>query len=421
MNSLIVKNITKRYPALTALDNVSLHVSEGETVGILGRKKSGKRTLINTILGRTKHDEGFISIEDIDLTNLSSLQRQSLGLITIDHEFNRFQKIYRKIYPEKSIKEYLLKIIPDYNELLDRKMNKLEKLEIIKSTLNYFGSDVFIDRGFNEQSGGQSLRVKLASCFMRQPKVVILDDPFWGLDNINRRYALKSIRSYCKKNKIGFLFSEDTEDINNFECDRAYLLDSGRIIDERSSEPDMVDQALGKQKEKPIELDSSTIYIENKSNQERFEVFICFKNTDESGRLTRDSELAEIIYTYLSKKGIPAFYSNISLENLGIAAYQSAIDNVLDRVNVLIAVGTSFENLDSEWVRYEWGSFYNDILSGRKKNGRLFVYTENLNVNELPRTLRQNQIIEHQDGSLESIYNFVFNSLNNGLSINKKE
>lgn len=93
------------------------------------------------------------------------------------------------------------------------------------------------------------------------------------------------------------------------------------------------------------------------------EVFISFKNLDPDGKPTRDSELAKDIYDFLSAQGLRVFFSNVSLEKLGVAAYKKAIDSALDSAKVLIAVGISGENLDSQWVRYEWDSFLNDILS----------------------------------------------------------
>jgi hypothetical protein len=78
---------------------------------------------------------------------------------------------------------------------------------------------------------------------------------------------------------------------------------------------------------------------------------------------------------------------------------------------VLIAVGTSTEHLESEWVRYEWDGFFNDIISGVKPDGRVFSYVEGVEVKALPRALRQSQAITHRDGSLELLYRFVANAL----------
>jgi hypothetical protein len=143
----------------------------------------------------------------------------------------------------------------------------------------------------------------------------------------------------------------------------------------------------------------------------KYDVFIAFKNLNEDGTPTRDSILAQSIFDLLSRRGLTVFFSIITLEQLGIAAFQKAIDDALDSAHILVAVGTSSENLDSEWVRYEWSGFVNDILSGLKPDGRVFTYVENMKTSGLPRGLRQTQVITHGQGSEERLYNFVANAL----------
>ena len=141
------------------------------------------------------------------------------------------------------------------------------------------------------------------------------------------------------------------------------------------------------------------------------EVFISFKNLDEQGMPTRDSALAREVYDYLTDRGLQVFLSSVSLERLGVAAYTRAIDNALDSAQVLVAVGTSNAHLDSQWVRYEWNSFFNDTLSGIKPDGRLFTYVEGLGPRDLPRALRQVETFIHGASSLERLYNFISNAL----------
>lgn len=145
--------------------------------------------------------------------------------------------------------------------------------------------------------------------------------------------------------------------------------------------------------------------------QFEYDVFLSHKNLDASGRASRDASLAQELFDHLSGQGLRVFLSSITLEQLGTATYKKAIDDALDSAQVLVAVGTSQEHLESQWVRYEWESFFNDILSGRKPKGRLFTYVEGVVINSLPRTLRQNQVIVHQPGAFGLLYNFIANSL----------
>lgn len=142
-----------------------------------------------------------------------------------------------------------------------------------------------------------------------------------------------------------------------------------------------------------------------------FDVFLSYKNLDPSGQPTRDAALARDLHDHLSGQGLRVFLSSVSLEQLGAAAYKKAIDDALDSAQVLVAVGTSAENLESQWVKYEWESFFNDILSGRKPKGCVFSYVAGIAPNELPRTLWQNQAIVHQPGSPGLLYNFIANAL----------
>ena len=144
----------------------------------------------------------------------------------------------------------------------------------------------------------------------------------------------------------------------------------------------------------------------------KYDVFISFKNSDKDGKQTADSVLAEKLYDFLSKKGISVFFSNIELEFTGKAQYTKVIDDALDSSGFLIAVGCGKENLDSDWVRYEWESFLNDIRSGVKSGAEVFVLFQDMTINDLPRALRQQQAFDAADNaSYEKLYNFITNAM----------
>lgn len=145
--------------------------------------------------------------------------------------------------------------------------------------------------------------------------------------------------------------------------------------------------------------------------QYHWDVFVSFKNLGPDGNPTEDARLARQVFDCLSQVELSVFFSDISMESLGVSAYQKAIDDALDAAKVLVAVGTSPENLESHWVRYEWSSFYNDILSGIKSNAKLFAYVKGIDIPRLPRALRQNQVFMHQERALDSLRNFVRNAL----------
>lgn len=144
-----------------------------------------------------------------------------------------------------------------------------------------------------------------------------------------------------------------------------------------------------------------------------FDVFISCRKTDSNNKTTRDYSLAHNVYDFLTTKGISPFLAEESLPVIGQPEFKQIIDDVLDSVGVMVVVGTSVENLESRWVRYEWDSFFNDILSGIKK-GVLISYLDGIDLKALPRTLRQNQAIQHADGAFQILFDYISSAL--GLS-----
>lgn len=104
------------------------------------------------------------------------------------------------------------------------------------------------------------------------------------------------------------------------------------------------------------------------------EVFISFKNSDFSGNPTRDSVIAKNLYEELASRKVAVFYSNSSLLTLGQSVYKKSIDEALETTKVLVVVSTDVNFLMSEWVKYEWESFHQDILSGMKKQAQIVPY-----------------------------------------------
>ncbi len=142
-----------------------------------------------------------------------------------------------------------------------------------------------------------------------------------------------------------------------------------------------------------------------------YRVFISRKNLDEDGRNADDVAIAEALHKQLTELGINTFLDDISLMEQGRAQYKKAIDDALDEAEILIAVGSSVENLESEWVRYEWDSFFNDIISGIKPDGQVISLTSNTKPADLPRALRQSQAFSVESDGVDRATNFVVSAL----------
>jgi hypothetical protein len=138
-----------------------------------------------------------------------------------------------------------------------------------------------------------------------------------------------------------------------------------------------------------------------------YSVFICHKKTDDASYETRDSLLAQTLFNALVSRGISAFLAQQEIPRVGETEYMRTIDRALDEVDILVVVSTAPEYLESRWVRYEWESFVNDILSGRKKNGRIFSYIDGFSADQLPRPLRLHQVIVHGDGQVDRLFESI--------------
>jgi len=145
--------------------------------------------------------------------------------------------------------------------------------------------------------------------------------------------------------------------------------------------------------------------------QREYDVFISFKESGEDKSKTEDYFIAKRLYEFLTEKGLAVFFSPVTLESLGKAQYSKMIDEALDTVEVLIAVGCSKQHLKTRWVEYEWGSFIEDIRSGAKPNAEVFVVFSDMDISEFPRALKRQQAFDAKDSSsFERLFGFLRNN-----------
>lgn len=148
-----------------------------------------------------------------------------------------------------------------------------------------------------------------------------------------------------------------------------------------------------------------------------FEVFISYKNSGQDGERTRDAELAFALHDQLQSKGIKSFCSTLSLAKMGQGAYKDAINQALDASKVMVVVGTTVDNILSPWVKYEWGSFHDDLLTGRKQGGTLCSFIAGMNPNDLPRELRGYESFLLEQNGAELIVEFIQAALENKVEL----
>lgn len=134
------------------------------------------------------------------------------------------------------------------------------------------------------------------------------------------------------------------------------------------------------------------------------DIFISFKNS-EDGAATRESQVAEIVYTRLSESGRSVFMMNETLWKSGASNFRKQIDAALEEVSCLIVIGGSRPHFESEWVRYEWDTYLNEILDNRKRGELFTVRLDGASVSELPIALRKYQSFE--ENALEQLFLWV--------------
>lgn len=136
-------------------------------------------------------------------------------------------------------------------------------------------------------------------------------------------------------------------------------------------------------------------------------VFISFKKTDKFGKDTEDYIIASKLSDYLRKNGIDVFFSEVSLAETRSSNYKMVIDKTLDECTDMIVVGTSAEFIMSPWVKYEWDTFLQDIISSLKPNGNIYCVFENIKPIEIPRGLRYCQTFLPTNDGFSRLLDFL--------------
>ena len=150
------------------------------------------------------------------------------------------------------------------------------------------------------------------------------------------------------------------------------------------------------------------------------EIFISYKHTDSEGNKTPDHAMAEELSTSLRELGYDVFFSSDTLEQMGSSRFKADIDAALDTARVMIVVLSRAEYASSQWVQYEWDSFYNDYLSGVRPEANLFTLTAGVGISELPRTLRNVQNFRYDEG-IGHVCDYIKNALPKAPPVKEKK
>ncbi len=216
MTMLTCSNLTKEYTGKKVVDNVSVNVGTGKIVGLLGPNGAGKTTTFYMLVGLIKSDSGEIKIDDQIVTSLPMHTRSNLGISYLPQEASIFKNL--------TVEENILAILQVKKDL--SKKDQITKLDNLIETLQI--SKITKNNGAS-LSGGERRRVEIARALAIEPKFLLLDEPFAGIDPLSVIEIQKIIKSLAKS-KIGILITDHNVRETLKVCDESYILSDGKVI-----------------------------------------------------------------------------------------------------------------------------------------------------------------------------------------------
>ncbi|NRA10670.1 MAG: LPS export ABC transporter ATP-binding protein [Crocinitomicaceae bacterium] len=212
---LYTELIKKSYKGRNVVNGVSIEVNQGEIVGLLGPNGAGKTTSFYMIVGLVKPDSGRVFLDDTEMTNSPMYKRSQRGISYLPQEVSVFRKL--------SVEDNIMAIL----EM--GKLNKKERKKRLEQLLDEFSLNHVRKNLGNRLSGGEKRRTEIARALATDPKFVLLDEPFAGVDPIAVE-DIQSIISELKTRNIGVLITDHNVQETLSITDRAYLLSEGEIL-----------------------------------------------------------------------------------------------------------------------------------------------------------------------------------------------
>jgi lipopolysaccharide export system ATP-binding protein len=230
MKMLEAHNLAKSYAKRPVVKDVSLTVKQGEIVGLLGPNGAGKTTCFYMLIGLIEQDRGRITIDGEDIGTLPMHGRAQRGLGYLPQEPSIFRKL--------SVEDNILAILETRRDL--NRQDRRRRLEQLMEELNI--SHLRKSLGIS-LSGGERRRAEIARALATEPKFILLDEPFAGVDPISVN-DIKTIIRYLSQRQIGILITDhnvrETLDI----CQQAYIMGEGKVIAKGSPEHILEDQIV---------------------------------------------------------------------------------------------------------------------------------------------------------------------------------
>ena len=230
MHTLSAHRLEKRYRSRLVVDGVSLTVRSGEIVGLLGPNGAGKTTSFYMIIGLVAGDAGIVRLDEKDLTDLPMHLRARAGLGYLPQEPSIFRHL--------SVRDNVMAILETRRDL-----GKADREHRLETLLGEFHVSHLADQRGDSLSGGERRRVEIARSLATEPRFMLLDEPFAGVDPISI-LDLQQIITYLSERGIGILITDHNVRDTLGICDRAYIVNEGTIIAEGAPEDVLADQRV---------------------------------------------------------------------------------------------------------------------------------------------------------------------------------
>jgi len=216
MSTLKAELLAKSYNGRQVVKSVGLEVQAGSIVGLLGPNGAGKTTTFYMIVGLVPSDKGKITIDDNDITLLPMHSRARLGIGYLPQESSIFRKL--------TVYQNLMAILETR-----KKLNKQQREETLNGLLDEFSIQHIRDSQGMALSGGERRRVEIARALAADPKFILLDEPFAGVDPISV-LDIKKIIEHLKNRGIGVLITDHNVRETLDVCEKAYIVSHGELI-----------------------------------------------------------------------------------------------------------------------------------------------------------------------------------------------
>ena len=228
---LYTTSIKKSYRGRSVVDGVSVEVKQVEIVGLLGPNGAGKTTSFYMIVGLVRPDQGHVFLDELEITKLPMYKRAQLGIGYLPQEVS----VFRKLSVEDNIMA-ILEMTP---------LSSIQRKEKLEKLLEEFGL-VAIRKNLGDRlSGGEKRRTEIARALATDPKFILLDEPFAGVDPIAVE-DIQSIISELRNRNIGVLITDHNVQETLSITDRAYLLFEGKILKSGTAEELAADEQVRK-------------------------------------------------------------------------------------------------------------------------------------------------------------------------------